>query len=245
MENHSFISATDTKNGITHKFRPAEAWREVEFFRVINNIVIGMYIDEDMCCEPASWDVKTGTMYSGSIRDKFHLIPYDREEQWYEKEDAVFPALMINNDRFLRLVINATMADTLMRSNGWRLATWEEGLRLLIQSPKESLSAEIKSQKVVCLCGSTRFKDAFIEANREESVKGNIVLTVAMFGHLEGLDMDGEAKKTFDELHFRKIDLCDEVLVLNVDGYIGESTAREIAYAKSVGKPVRFLLQER
>ncbi|MEW6729618.1 MAG: hypothetical protein AB1332_09785 [Pseudomonadota bacterium] len=101
----------------------------------------------------------------------------------------------------------------------------------------------VKNNKIVCLCGSTKFKQAFEDANREESLKGHIVLTVAMFGHIEGLDMDGDAKKVFDELHFRKIDLCDEVLVLNVGGYIGESTKREIEYAKQKVKPIRFIEQ--
>lgn len=95
--------------------------------------------------------------------------------------------------------------------------------------------------KIVCLCGSTKFKEAFETANREESLKGHIILTVAMFGHHEGLDMSGDAKKTFDELHLRKIELCDEVFVLNIGGYIGESTRREINYAKQISKPIRYL----
>lgn len=95
--------------------------------------------------------------------------------------------------------------------------------------------------KIVCLCGSTKFEQAFKSANREESLKGNIVLSVAMFGHNEGLDMTGPEKHIFDELHMRKIDLADEILVLNVGGYIGESTAREISYAKSIFKPIRYL----
>lgn len=97
------------------------------------------------------------------------------------------------------------------------------------------------ARNIVCLCGSTKFKDAFVDATREESIKGNIVLSVAMFGHLEGLDMSGEVKKTFDEIHFDKIKLADEVFVLNVGGYIGESTKREIDFAKSLGKRIRFL----
>lgn len=90
-------------------------------------------------------------------------------------------------------------------------------------------------------CGSTKFKEAFEKANKEETAKGNIVLTVAMFGHLEGLDMNSEMKKTFDEVHFDKILLSDEVLVLNVGGYIGESTRNEIDYAIKNGKIVKYL----
>jgi hypothetical protein len=94
---------------------------------------------------------------------------------------------------------------------------------------------------IVCLCGSSRFKDAFIAANRSETLGGKIVLSIGMFGHDEGLDMAGPVKKMLDELHMRKIDLSDEVLVLNVGNYIGESTGRELRYAKEQGKRIRFL----
>ena len=94
---------------------------------------------------------------------------------------------------------------------------------------------------IVCLCGSTRFKDAYIKAMRDETLAGKIVLTVGLFGHEEGLDMSGEIKKMLDELHLRKIDLASEVLFLNVGGYIGESTRRELNYAKIAGKKIRFL----
>ena len=95
--------------------------------------------------------------------------------------------------------------------------------------------------KVVCLCGSTRFREAFEGANRAETLAGNIVLSVGLFGHHEGLDMAGETKARLDDLHLRKIDLADEVLILNVGGYIGESTRRELEYASGAGRAVRFL----
>lgn len=98
-----------------------------------------------------------------------------------------------------------------------------------------------KRRKVVCLCGSTKFKDAFEEANREESLMGNIVLTVAQFSHHDALDITDEQKDIFDALHFDKIKLADEVLVLDVNGYIGESTQKEIDYAKKINKPVKYL----
>lgn len=111
-----------------------------------------------------------------------------------------------------------------------------------LEFEKYKLQLQGKSKRnVVCLCGSTKFKEAFIEANRTESINGNIVLTVAMFGHLEGLDMSGPEKAVFDELHFDKISLADEILVLNVKGYIGESTRKEIEFAKKIGKRIRYL----
>lgn len=95
--------------------------------------------------------------------------------------------------------------------------------------------------RVVTLCGSTRFKDAFIDAARSETLAGRIVISVGCFGHQEAMDMAGDAKKMLDCLHLRKIDISDEVFVLNVGGYVGESTRREIAYAEQIGVPVRYL----
>jgi hypothetical protein len=95
--------------------------------------------------------------------------------------------------------------------------------------------------KVMCLCGSTRFGDAYRDALRAETLAGKIVLTVGLLGHAEGIDMLGPVKAMLDELHLAKIDLADEVLVLNVGGYVGDSTRREIAYAEGKGKPVRYL----
>ena len=94
---------------------------------------------------------------------------------------------------------------------------------------------------IVCLCGSTRFMDAFIKAQRDETLAGKIVLSVGLFGHNEGLDMNGPTKQMLDQLHLRKIDLANEVLVLNVDGYVGTSTRREIEYATNTGKHIRYL----
>lgn len=102
--------------------------------------------------------------------------------------------------------------------------------------------------KIVCLCGSTRFMEAFRAANLRETLAGNIVLSIGcdlrsdddIFGHLSD-EEKGRIKKSLDELHLRKIDLADEVLILNVGGYIGESTTNELEYAKLKGKQVRFL----
>ncbi len=97
---------------------------------------------------------------------------------------------------------------------------------------------------IVCLCGSTRFGDAYREANRRETLAGRIVLSVGLLGHAEGIDMNGPVKAMLDELHLAKIDLASEILVLDVDGFVGQSTAREIAYAERTGKRIRYLSQE-
>lgn len=97
--------------------------------------------------------------------------------------------------------------------------------------------------KIVCLCGSTKFKAEFEEANKQETLKGNIVLSVGYFGHQEDIPPDKDTKEALDSLHLRKIDLADEVLVINPNQYIGASTKQEIAYASSKGKPIRYLEQ--
>ena len=103
--------------------------------------------------------------------------------------------------------------------------------------------------KVITLCGSTRFKDAFIEAQKRLTLEGNIVISVGLFGHSgdnevwEGMDENTltQTKVMLDDMHKRKIDMADEIYVINVGGYIGESTKSEIAYAKEHGKAVVYL----
>lgn len=101
---------------------------------------------------------------------------------------------------------------------------------------------------VVCLCGSGLFIDAFEKANLLETIAGNIVLSIGVNRrHMNILVRDNgeeavkEIKERLDELHLRKIDIADEVLILNVDGYIGESTQKELHYAERQGKRIRFL----
>lgn len=104
---------------------------------------------------------------------------------------------------------------------------------------------------IVCLCGSTRFKPEFGQANLRETMAGKIVLSIGcdtrsdteLFGSMSAEQLM-EVKAALDELHFRKIELADEVLILNVDGYIGDSTRRELGHARKLGKRVRFLEPE-
>lgn len=98
----------------------------------------------------------------------------------------------------------------------------------------------VRKPTVVCLCGSTKFIDAFRDANRTETMAGKIVVAPGVFAHA-GDPLTDDDKVRLDELHFRKIDLADEVLILNVGGYIGESTSRELGYAQKTGKHIRFL----
>lgn len=101
---------------------------------------------------------------------------------------------------------------------------------------------------IVCLCGSTKFSDAFRDANLRETLAGKIVLSIGcdmksddeIWSHMTTEEIQ-QIKADLDRLHLRKIDLADEVLILNVDGYIGESTQRELNYARQLGKPIRYL----
>ena len=96
--------------------------------------------------------------------------------------------------------------------------------------------------KVITLCGSTRFKEEFLEAQKRLTLEGNIVISVGLFGH-SGDDVvwtDG-VKDMLDRQHLAKIDLADEIFVINIGGYIGDSTRREIAYADYRGKSITYL----
>ena len=90
--------------------------------------------------------------------------------------------------------------------------------------------------EIVCICGSTRFRDEMRAANRELTFAGVIVVAPGEADEV----VTNEQKAALDALHLRKIDLADRVLVVNPGGYIGESTSREIAYAHATSKPVSF-----
>ena len=96
--------------------------------------------------------------------------------------------------------------------------------------------------KVITLCGSTRFKDAFIESQKRLTLEGNIVISVGLFGHSGDDEVWTEGiKEMLDDIHKRKIDMADEIYVINVGGYIGSSTRSEIQYAEAAGKEVKYL----
>ncbi|MDO4537636.1 MAG: hypothetical protein Q4B54_05690 [Coriobacteriales bacterium] len=95
---------------------------------------------------------------------------------------------------------------------------------------------------VITLCGSTRFKNEFMEVQKRLTLEGNIVISVGAFGHSGDGEVWSEGtKEMLDDMHKRKIDMADEIFVINVGGYIGSSTRSEIDYAHATGKPVRYL----
>ncbi|HIT62387.1 MAG TPA: hypothetical protein IAC38_02920 [Candidatus Caccovivens faecavium] len=96
--------------------------------------------------------------------------------------------------------------------------------------------------KVITLCGSTKFKDDFIEQQKRLTLEGNIVISVGLFGHAGDNEVWTEGtKEMLDDMHKRKIDMADEIFVINKGGYIGSSTKSEIEYALKTGKKVNYM----
>lgn len=96
--------------------------------------------------------------------------------------------------------------------------------------------------KVITLCGSTKFKEQFLEVQKRLTLEGNIVISVGLFGHSGDAEVwTPGTKEMLDDMHKRKIDMADAIFVINVGGYIGESTKSEVEYARSQGKEVLFL----
>lgn len=106
----------------------------------------------------------------------------------------------------------------------------------------------MRKAKIICLCGSTRFTELMLVKQWELTKQGCVVLSWCALpdSYFQGEDKthigDQEGvKEIVDEVHLRKIDLADEVLILNVGGYIGESTQNELNYAKKQGKIIKFI----
>lgn len=92
------------------------------------------------------------------------------------------------------------------------------------------------------LQGSTRFKDQFLEAQKRLTLEGNIVISVGLFSHSGDDEVWTErTKEMLDNMHKRKIDMADAIYVINVGGYIGDSTRSEIDYATKHGKEILYL----
>ncbi len=104
--------------------------------------------------------------------------------------------------------------------------------------------------KVITLCGSATFEAEFVEVNQRLTMEGCVVLSLGMFRLPDLPDYDwtidsSDLRGRLGSVHFQKIRMADEVYIVDPGGYVGESTRREIAYAESLGKPVRYLSRER
>lgn len=101
----------------------------------------------------------------------------------------------------------------------------------------------IGKYKIITLCGSTKFRDEFVKAQKRLTLEGNIVISVGLFGHSGDKEVwTDKTKEMLDDMHKRKIDLADEIFVINVAGYIGSSTQSEIEYALKTNKTVKYLV---
>jgi hypothetical protein len=98
----------------------------------------------------------------------------------------------------------------------------------------------IGNYEIVTLCGSTKFKEQFLDQQKRLTLLGKIVISVGCFGH-SGDTFSDDQKVMLDDMHKRKIDMADSIFVINVGGYIGSSTRGEIDYATTTGKPVEYL----
>lgn len=128
--------------------------------------------------------------------------------------------------------------------------TWLNSLGMLRKVPQPNLYDELKKSessddtynyKVITLCGSTKFKKEFIEVQKRLTLNGAIVISLGLFGHSGDEEvLTDETREMFTNMHKQKIDMADEIFVIDVDGYVGEATRSEILYAIQKGKIVRF-----
>lgn len=96
--------------------------------------------------------------------------------------------------------------------------------------------------KVITLCGSTKFKEDFLRVQKQLTLEGNVVISVGMFGHSGDNEVFADGvKEMLDDIHKQKIDMADEIFVINKNGYIGKSALGEIEYAKKHNKKINYL----
>ncbi len=95
--------------------------------------------------------------------------------------------------------------------------------------------------KVICICGSSKFKAQILGITQRETLKGRIAINHGFFHHQDLVPLSDEQKNNLDTLMFRKIDISDEIFIVNVNGYMGKTTIAAIEYARQMNKPVHFL----
>lgn len=102
------------------------------------------------------------------------------------------------------------------------------------------MNTEKNKYNIITLCGSIKFKNEFMKVQEKLTLNGNIVFTPTFFNNLKD-EVNSDTKKMLDEMHKQRIDMSNEIYVINVEGYIGESTKSEIEYAKAKGKKISYL----
>lgn len=107
---------------------------------------------------------------------------------------------------------------------------------------KEMYRRGYVNRPIITLCGSSKFKQTFHEIEAKLCLEGNIVLSMNLFGHADNLDVfKPKTKSMLDDIHRQKIIMSDKIFVINVGGYIGESTKSEIEFAKRYNIAVEYL----
>ncbi len=196
--------------------------------------------------DKAAWFVDNGGSHAleGTIRAFLDVQPAAPAEVWVEPGNVSKLASQ-GHDVSDHYVGTAQLAAPAVCEHRWPPPGGLVCLCLDCGIPKPAdAPAECEKPAIVCLCGSTRFMDAFFRAGWQFTLDGEIVLSVGVCKHADhhGAEALGQdVADRLDELHLRKIDLADHVHILNVGGYIGESTRKELDYAIATGKPVTFL----
>ena len=98
-----------------------------------------------------------------------------------------------------------------------------------------------KKYKVITLCGSTKFKEDFLREQEKLTLAGNVVISVGIFAHADEKNLALSEKILLDDIHRQKIEMADEILVINKNNYIGESTQKEIDYAMALNKSIKYM----
>jgi len=93
---------------------------------------------------------------------------------------------------------------------------------------------------IVTLCGSTKFKDTFMEVAQKLTLEEYIILMPNVFHHKDMPNLTEEQKEKLDILHKQKIDMSNAIVVIDNDDYIGKSTRSEIEYAARQQKPIFY-----
>lgn len=93
--------------------------------------------------------------------------------------------------------------------------------------------------KVITICGSMRYSKEMMKIAEELELKEGYAVIQCVY-NVDGQKYEGIDASILDKIHRKKIDISDAIYVVNINGYIGESTRKEIEYANNNGKEVIY-----
>jgi len=102
----------------------------------------------------------------------------------------------------------------------------------------------MRGRLIITLCGSTKFKEFFLYMQKHLTLQNHIVISVGLFGHADNIKLRRHEKEMLDDMHKEKIDISNAIYVIDIGGYIGESTRREIEYARKMGKKIYYFSKQ-